>query len=144
MRFLFGFFFIVILGSFTFSQNQKPRLKRGLAFIQNDTVHRNKGFFALPLLYYTPDTCWAAGLAGVVYFNTGHTDSLLDTRLSYVKVLSDYTQNKQTDVWAEWNIFSIHEKSTSCLIFFGGSSSSHDLDKIFGNRGFKKINRWRR
>jgi outer membrane protein assembly factor BamA len=109
MRFLFGFFFIFILGSFSFSQIQKPRLKRGLAFLQNDTVHRKQGFFALPLLYYTPDTRWAAGLAGVVYFNTGHTDSLLDTRLSYVKAIGDYTQNKQTDLWAEWNIFSNHE-----------------------------------
>ena len=93
-----------------FSQIQKTSLKKGLAFLQNDTLHRKQGLFALPLLYYTPDTRWAAGLAGVVYFNTGNTDSLLDTRLSYVKVLSDYTQNKQTDVWAEWNIFTSHEK----------------------------------
>jgi outer membrane protein assembly factor BamA len=106
---VFVFFLMVFLGTFAFGQNQRPSLKRGLAILQNDTIHRKKGLFALPLLYYTPDTRWAAGLAGVVYFNTGHTDSILDTRLSFVKVLGDYTQNKQTDLWAEWNIFSNHE-----------------------------------
>ncbi|MFY7943373.1 MAG: BamA/TamA family outer membrane protein [Crocinitomicaceae bacterium] len=102
--------FLLFLSSVNvFSQSQKNSLKKGLAFLQNDTLHRKQGLFALPLLYYTPDTRWAAGMAGVFYFNTGHTDSSLDTRLSYMKLLGDYTQNKQTDIWAEWNIFTNHE-----------------------------------
>ncbi len=113
MQKILWLFLLFLTSVNSFSQIHKKSLKKGLAFLQNDTVHRKQGLFALPLLYYTPDTRWAAGMAGVFYFNTGHTDSSLDTRLSYIKLLGDYTQNKQTDLWAEWNIFTNHESFLS-------------------------------
>jgi len=63
-----------------FSQQKK------LSFLhKKDSTAKKIGFFLLPLLYYTPDTRAAAGLVGVYYFNTGKSDSLHKTRLSYTK-----------------------------------------------------------
>jgi hypothetical protein len=65
---------------------------------------RSTGFVPVPLFYYTPDTRWAAGAFGVYYFKLKNDDGS-DTRLSFVKVLADYTQNQQLDLWASWNMF---------------------------------------
>ncbi len=98
--FIFGFNYI------GFSQKEKK-----FKFLdKKDTVSKKAGFFLFPLLYYTPDTRIAAGLAGVYYFNTGRSDLLQKTRLSYTKLLCDYTQNKQLDFWTSWNIFTNQEK----------------------------------
>lgn len=77
----------------------------------NDTIPDEKnGFFLLPLLYYTPDTRLAYGAAGVYYFKVPpKTEQDLPTRISYVQLLADYTQNKQLDVWGQWNIFTRNE-----------------------------------
>ena len=77
----------------------------------NDTIPDEKsGLFILPLLYYTPDTRLAYGAAGVYYFKVPpRTASDLPTRISYVQLLADYTQNKQFDVWGQWNIFTRNE-----------------------------------
>jgi outer membrane protein assembly factor BamA len=86
--------------------------KKFLGFTSlDDTVATEKnGVFILPLLYYTPDTRWAAGLAGVYYFKTQPKDSTeTESRMSYVQFLADYTQNKQSDVWSVWNIFTHNE-----------------------------------
>src|SRR5690606_38397206 len=82
-------------------------------FWKDDTTSTKKeGFFVIPLLYYTPDTRFAAGAMGVYYFHTGSNDSMAfnPTRLSYVKLLADYTQNKQLDIWSSWNIFTNEER----------------------------------
>lgn len=82
-------------------------------FWDNDTIHKKEGFFILPLLYYTPDTRFAFGAAGVYYFNTAKNKSQENshpTRLSYIKLLADYTQNRQIDIWSDWNIFTSEEK----------------------------------
>jgi hypothetical protein len=81
-------------------------------FGEDDSLKKKDGFFVLPLLYYTPDTRFAYGAAGVYYFSTA---KLVDenphpTRLSYVRILGDYTQNKQFDLWTNWNIFTDQEK----------------------------------
>jgi outer membrane protein assembly factor BamA len=77
----------------------------------SDTISENKnGVFVLPLLYYTPDTRWAVGAAGVYYFKvkpSGHTD--VSPRVSYLQFLADYTQNKQLDTWASWHVFTQDE-----------------------------------
>ncbi len=77
----------------------------------SDTISKNKnGVFVLPLLYYTPDTRWAVGAAGVYYFKvkpSGHTD--VSPRVSYLQFLADYTQNKQLDTWASWHVFTQDE-----------------------------------
>ncbi len=76
-----------------------------------DTIPKDKsGLFVLPLVYYTPDTRWAAGAAGVYYFKVKPklpTDEL--PRVSYLQFLADYTQNKQLDTWATWQVFTRNE-----------------------------------
>lgn len=83
-------------------------------FWKNDTTPNKDGIFLFPLLYYTPDTRLAAGAVGVYYFNTAKDYSFNEntppTRLSFVKLLADYTQNRQFDAWSSWNIFTNEEK----------------------------------
>ena len=84
-----------------------------LKFWEDDSVCKKEGFFILPLLYYTPDTRFALGAAGVYYFNTAKEEqetNVHPTRLSYIKLLGDYTQNRQLDVWSDWTIFTNEEK----------------------------------
>jgi len=77
----------------------------------SDTVSSEReGLAFLPLIYYTPDTRWAAGAAGVYFFKVAPKDSNdKETRISFNKFLADYTQNRQLDVWNEWNIFTRNE-----------------------------------
>jgi hypothetical protein len=105
MRFILSFIIVLVLNISVTAQKKK------FNFLKKDTVSKSEGFFLFPLLYYTPDTRFAAGLVGVYYFNTGDTSNVNDhTRLSYAKLLGDYTQNKQLDFWTSWNIFSKGEK----------------------------------
>ena len=77
----------------------------------SDTIAKDKnGIFALPLLYYTPDTRWAAGAAGVYYFKVKPSlNAALHPRVSYLQFLADYTQNRQLDAWATWHVFTQDE-----------------------------------
>lgn len=96
----------------------------------DDTVSVEKnGLFVLPLLYYTPDTRWAIGGAGVYYFRVQPKyDNEKITRVSYVQFLADYTQNKQIDVWGLWNIFSRNEN-----FLFKGELRYRDFpDRFYG------------
>lgn len=71
---------------------------------------KREGFTVIPLLYYTPDTRFALGAAGVYYFRTKSTrDSVPEPRLSYIQALGDYTQNRQLDLWAVWSVFTNNE-----------------------------------
>jgi hypothetical protein len=78
----------------------------------DDTVVVHKsGFFFTPLLYYFPDTRWAFGGAGVYAFHLNDKEDTLDfTRTSYVQFLADYTQNRQTDLWTYWSVFTRKER----------------------------------
>ncbi len=102
------FIFLMVLNAT--SLNGQRRRFMGFALL-NDTVEApKKGFFLMPLLYYTPDTRWAAGGAGVYYFKLVPKDSTeKETRTDNVQFLADYTQNKQADFWASWNIFTRNE-----------------------------------
>ena len=96
----------------------------------DDTVSSEKnGVFILPLLYYTPDTRWAAGAAGVYYFKFKPiTAEQEETRMSYIQFLADYTQNKQLDVWSTWNIFARNEN-----YLFKGDIRFRDFpDRFYG------------
>lgn len=99
-------------------------------FWKEDSVSKKEGIFILPLLYYTPDTRFAAGAMGVYYFRTGDTSSELGrkTRLSYIKLLADYTQNKQLDIWSSWNIFTNQEK----YLFKGELRYRNFPDRYYG------------
>jgi outer membrane protein assembly factor BamA len=104
---LFLLLCIFLCSSTTYSQR-----KKFLGFTPlNDTVKTStEGTFLLPLLYYTPDTRWAAGAAGVHYFKLEAKDSTqLPTRTSNIQLLADYTQNRQADLWASWNVFTRNE-----------------------------------
>ncbi len=71
-----------------------------------NTNPKKDGLFLLPLIYYSPDTRFGFGALGVYYFRLRDLkDEDDDTRLSYVKLLADYTQNRQVDVWTSWSIF---------------------------------------
>jgi len=76
-----------------------------------DSIPKDKnGLFVLPLLYYTPDTRWAAGAAGVYYFKVKSSlPNAAPPRVSYLQFLTDYTQNRQLDTWATWQIFTRNE-----------------------------------
>lgn len=115
-------------------ENQtQPQVKKKKLFgfsRLDDTLSVEKtGFFVLPLLYYTPDTRWAYGAAGVYYFKTPPKyDYEKLTRMSYVQFLADYTQNKQVDVWGVWNIFTRNEN----YLFKGELRYRNFPDRFFG------------
>jgi len=84
-------------------------LKSMAGVLPTDTT-KKEGFTVIPLLYYTPDTRFALGAAGVYYFRTKSTrDSVPEPRLSYIQALGDYTQNQQLDLWAVWSVFTNNE-----------------------------------
>ncbi len=84
---------------------KKSWAKRIYSFYSDTTKDASKGLVPLPYIFYTPDTRWAGGGIGVYYFKlrSGPMDTV--TRLSYVKFLADYTQNKQFDAWGSWVVF---------------------------------------
>lgn len=110
MRISFFCFFVVLV--FTFDTH--AQFVEKFKFWKNDTTPNKDGIFLFPLLYYTPDTRIAAGAVGIYYFNTAKEQSTIDdivpTRLSFVKLLADYTQNRQFDAWSSWNIFTDEER----------------------------------
>ena len=77
--------------------------------LPTDTT-KKEGFTVIPLFYYTPDTRFASGIAGVFYFRTKSThDSIPEPRMSYIQTLGDYTQNRQLDLWTVWSVFTNNE-----------------------------------
>lgn len=89
---------------------KKPKAFMGFAALSDTLPEVKNGVFVLPLLYFTPDTRWAAGAAGVYYFKVKPTaNSLVRPRVSYIQFLADYTQNKQLDTWASWHVFTQDE-----------------------------------
>lgn len=131
---------IVFLFIVVFSSAQK---KKFLGFSSlDDTISVEKnGVFLLPLIYYTPDTRWALGGAGVYYFKAlPKSEEEAEARMSYVQFLSDYTQNKQLDVWSIWNVFTHNENYLlkgelryrnfpDKFYGIGNNSSAHDEEK---------------
>ena len=115
---------------FTLSLSSYGQFWDKFKFWEEDSIPKKEGIFLFPLLYYTPDTRFAAGAVGVYYFNTGNQEMQegRDTRLSFVKLLADYTQNKQFDVWSSWNIFTDEEK----YLFKGEIRYRNFPDRFYG------------
>jgi hypothetical protein len=112
-------------------ESPHPHKRRLFGFrALSDTIdEKKKGFFMLPLLYYTPDTRWAAGGAGVYYFKIGAKNAAEhETRVSNVQFLADYTQNKQLDVWGQWNVFTRNED----YLFKGELRYRNFPDRFYG------------
>lgn len=111
MKVLFRIAVLVVMllwGGFDASAQRKKLF--GFSRLDDTVAIDKSGFFVLPLLYYTPDTRWAYGGAGVYYFKIPPKyEYEKKTRVSYIQFLADYTQNKQLDVWSTWNIFSRNE-----------------------------------
>jgi len=78
----------------------------------DDTIHQEKtGLMFAPILFYTPDTRWSIGAAGLSAFRLKQkSDSIANTRMSYFKFLGIYTTNKQFDSEMSWNIFTPKER----------------------------------
>jgi hypothetical protein len=88
------------------AQPKKKTWAKNLYFTNSDsTKDASKGLVPLPYVFFTPDTRWAAGAIGVYYFKLRKNSQDTITRLSYVKFLADYTQNRQFDAWGSWNVF---------------------------------------
>lgn len=136
---LLYFLILLLAGISAHAQHpSQPHKKQFLGFhALSDTVDtEKKGAFILPLLYYTPDTRWAVGGAGVYYFKLGaKTETEHETRMSNVQFLSDYTQNKQLDVWGQWNVFTHNEN----YLFKGELRYRNFPDRFYGigNRSLK-------
>jgi len=100
--------------------------------LDEDTVEKkkdkSKGLIPLPLLYYTPDTRLAYGAMAVKYFKLRSSKTDTITRLSYTKLLIDYTQNRQLDIWGSWNIFTSEEK----YIIKGEARYRNFPDRFYG------------
>jgi hypothetical protein len=69
-----------------------------------------KGLIPAPVLYYTPDTRLGIGASLLGYFRLRSYNDTTYTRLSLARLVVDYTMNKQTDQWLNWNIFTREEK----------------------------------
>ncbi len=111
------------------SSTHKSKKFLGISPLSDTLSEEKNGIFVLPLLYYTPDTRWAAGAAGVYYFKfKPKSESEDKTRMSYVQFLADYTQNRQLDIWATWNIFTRNEN-----YLFKGDIRFRDFpDRFYG------------
>jgi outer membrane protein assembly factor BamA len=88
----------------------RPTLVRRVAARFDSLTNRDRGLVPIPLLYYTPDTRLAYGLALAYYFKIKSRQDTTSTRLSYIQGLADYTQNRQLDVWSYWYVFLRDEK----------------------------------
>lgn len=101
----------------------------GFRALDDTLADEKSGVFVLPLVYYTPDTRWALGAAGVYYFKIqGKDSSEKETRMSNVQFLTDYSQNKQLDVWGQWNIFTRNEN----FLFKGEARFRNFPDRFYG------------
>lgn len=91
---------------------KKPWLSYfGVTALDDTIVSHKNGLFFTPVLYFSPDTRWGFGGAGVYAFHMKDKEDPLDlTRTSYVQFLADYTMNNQTDVWAYWSVFTRKER----------------------------------
>ena len=87
------------------ADSTKPGFIRRIAAKFDSANAKDGGFVPIPLLYFTPDTRLAYGLAGAYYFKIKNTEKNTSTRLSYIAGLADYTQNRQLDIWSYWYVF---------------------------------------
>ncbi len=94
------------------AQRPLEKLARITGFTKLDdttTTIKPKLIFA-PIVFYTPDTRLALGGVALNAFRINtKDDTLSSTRMSYVKLVSYYTLNKQYDAFVSWNIFTPNE-----------------------------------
>ncbi len=99
-----------LLGSAQSQESSRKKRYFGIAALDDTVSVEKSGTVVIPLLYFTPDTRWAFGGAGVHYFKLQPKDDIgNETRMSYIQFLADYTQNRQLDLWSVWNVFTNNE-----------------------------------
>ena len=97
-------------------------------YYRADTIPRSSdGLFFFPLLYYSPDTRFGAGAVGVYYFHLKDKAGA-STRLSFARLLADYTQNDQLDIWSTWNVFTRRE----AYLIKGEARYRNFVDRFYG------------
>ncbi len=70
--------------------------------LMNPDSVKSRKFFAVPSIYFTPETSWAFGAAGFTYFKLSN-DSI--TRPSSVRFSAAYTLNKQIIAYLPFQLF---------------------------------------
>lgn len=103
--------------------------KLGITPLTDTLINQETGYFAAPIVFYTPDTRWGLGVSAATIFHL--KDKMipgLTTRASYLRISAHYTQQKQKDLWGEWNVFSAGER-----YFFRGEFRVRNFpDKFYG------------
>lgn len=66
---------------------------------------RKSSIFGLPIVYVTPETSWAFGLAGIYSFYDDEQDPTPGTRPSQLQMAFAYTLNKQILFYLPYDIF---------------------------------------
>lgn len=111
--------------------DKKPNAKRFLGFrsLSDTLVDEKNGLLIIPVVYYTPDTRLAYGAAGIYYFKLpAKKEFEKETRVSNVQLFTDYTQNKQFDIWGQYNIFTRNEN----YLFKGEFRYRNFPDRFYG------------
>ncbi|MBC8110215.1 MAG: BamA/TamA family outer membrane protein [Verrucomicrobia bacterium] len=115
-KYLLTFVLLISFGKLLAQTDTLFKVKRPLnsridsLLVKNERTEKKQGIFVMPILYYTPDTRFGFGAFGVFYFKLKNKKTQTETRLSYAKLLADYTLNRQLDIWNSWNIFLKDEK----------------------------------
>lgn len=82
----------------------------GITPLDDTVVTHKNGLYCAPIVFYTPDTRVAAGIMGAYLFHVKNNEKLDDyARGSYLRFYVNRTQNKQKDLWLEWNVFTLRE-----------------------------------
>lgn len=107
MKFLRTLFFLCVLGlSYTVESQttevEAQAITKDSLATDSAPFHRNF-FLGIPAAYYTPETRWGFGAAGIYNFYTSKTDSISPS--SQIQLAASYTQNRQVLVYLPFNIF---------------------------------------
>ncbi len=105
-RFLFLFFVALFLmpdgwGQTTPDTTEPADAASGL--VQADTTERKNSLYALPVVFYTPETSLGFGTAAVYAFN--FKDDLPGARPSSVQLVAAYTLQKQLLLYFPFTVF---------------------------------------
>ena len=107
-RFLFLLFLLVLSGISVQGQTASPDATEPTddvpaPTLADSTEERSNSLYALPVVFYTPETSLGFGVAGVYAFN--FKDDLLTARPSSVQVVAAYTLQKQLLLYFPFTLF---------------------------------------
>lgn len=113
-RYIVALILFLFIGNKFFAQEKSKRNFFeffGITSLEDTIKKERSGLMFAPILFYSPDTRWSAGAAGLSAFRLkSKNDTIANTRMSYLKFLGVYTLNRQFDSEMSWNIFTPNEK----------------------------------